>query len=209
MSEKFCAVLVRLYPSSFRRRHHEEALRLAMDRARDEKGLFPKLRLGLDLIWDLVATASMYRSPSPISPVCDAASGGFFQFVGRESPAASSLFIGLLVSMILMGTLPFVFGGSGSGGRLNFPLRPLMAQIGAPGAEARRSSDVLVTTKIDSAKRHEIILAIEAKLKEHYFDSATAKKAAQALQATEISGGFDTNTDIRDFASALTDSYGK
>jgi hypothetical protein len=205
MSEKLCAVLVRLYPSSFRQRYHEEALRLAMDRARDEKGLFPKLRLGLDLIRDLVATASMYRSPSPISPVSRAPNGELcFQFVGPESPATSSLFMGFLVSMILLGALPVGSGGSGSGGKWNFPRQPMMAQIGSQRAEPQRASDVSVTTKLDAAKRHEIILAIAAKLKEHYFDSATAKKATEVLQATEISGGFNTITDIRDFASALT-----
>jgi hypothetical protein len=176
-----------------------------MDRARDEKGLFPKLRLGLDLIRDLVATASMYRSPSPISPVSRAPNGELcFQFVGPESPATSSLFMGFLVSMILLGALPVGFGGSGSGGKWNFPRQPMMAQIASQRAEPQRASDVSGTTKLDAAKRHEIILAIATKLKEHYFDSATAKMATEALQATEISGGFNTITDIRDFVSALT-----
>jgi len=205
MSEKLCAVLVRLYPSGFRQRYHAGALRLVMDRARDEKGFVRKLQLGLDLIWDLVATASMYRLRLPISQVSRAPNGELcFQFVGPESPAALALFMGFLVSMILLVALPVVFGGSGSGRKWNFPRQPMMAQIGPQRAEPQRASDVPVATKIDAAKRHEILLAIAAKLKEHYFDSATAKKATEALQATEISGGFNSITDIRDFASTLT-----
>ena len=205
MSEKLCAALVRLYPSGFRQRYHEEALRLVMDRARDEKGLFPKLRLGLDLIRDLLATASMYRSRSPTSQISRAPNGELcFQFVGPESPAASSLFMGSLVSMILLGAFPVGFGGSRSGGKWNLPRQSVMAQIGAQRAEPQRSSGVPVATTLDAAKRHELILAITSKLKDHYFDSATATKATEALQATEISGGFNATTDIRDFASALT-----
>ena len=206
MSEKlFCAVLLRLYPSGFRHRHHEEALRLVMDRARDEKGLFPKLRLGLDLMRDLVATASIYGSRSPALQVSHAPHGELcFQFVGPESPGPSSLFMGFLVSMLLLGALPAGFGGPQSGGKWHFPRQPLIAQTGPQRAEPQRASDVPAASKIDAAKRHEIILALEAKLREHYFDSATAKRTIEALQATETSGGFNTITDIRDFASALT-----
>lgn len=205
MSEKLFAVLVQLYPSSFRQRYHEEALRLVMDRGRDEKGLFLKLRLGLDLIRDLVATASMYRSRSPISQVVRAPDGGLcFQFVGPESPGGSSLFMGFLASLIILGALPVGFGGSGSGGKWNFPRQPMMAQIGPQRAEPQHASEVPVATKIDAAKRHEIIVAIAAKLNEHYFDSAAAKRATEALQATETSGDFNTIEDVRDFASALT-----
>ncbi|MBV9771787.1 MAG: S41 family peptidase [Bryobacterales bacterium] len=205
MSEKVCDVLVRLYPSDFRQRYREEAFRLLMDRARDEKGLFPKLRLGLNLIRDLVATALIYRLRSPILQVSHAANGELcFQFVGSESPAALSLSMGLLVSMILLVALPVGLGGSGSGAKWNFPRQPIMAQLGTQRAEPQSTSEVPVSTEIDVARRHEIILAIAAKLKEHYFDSAAAKKATEALRAVEISGGFENITNIRDFASALT-----
>lgn len=53
MSEKLYRVLLGLYPSHFRRSYGDEALRLVLDRARDEKGFLSGLRLWLDLLVDL------------------------------------------------------------------------------------------------------------------------------------------------------------
>jgi Peptidase family S41 len=53
MSEKVYAWLLRLYPSNFRNLYGNEALQLFRDRARDEKGFLPRLRLWLDLLGDL------------------------------------------------------------------------------------------------------------------------------------------------------------
>jgi len=205
MSEKLCAVLVRLYPSGFRQRYGEEALRLVMDRARDEKGVLRQLRLWLDLIWDLAATAPLYGSRSPISQISRAPNGALsFQFVGRESPSAASLFVGFVASVTLLAALPLAFGGSGLGGKWNFPRRPFVAQAGPQRAEPQRAPEVPVASKLDAAKRHELIQEIAANLKDHYVDAATAKKMADALQATEISGAYNTITGSRDFASLLT-----
>ncbi len=51
MSEKMYTRLLRLYPSSFRKKYESEALQLVRDRLRDEKGCFKRVRL----CWDLVA----------------------------------------------------------------------------------------------------------------------------------------------------------
>lgn len=56
MSEKFYSLLLRLYPKQFRRTYGEEALRLVLDRARDEKGFLCGLRLWLDLLMDLAVS---------------------------------------------------------------------------------------------------------------------------------------------------------
>ena len=53
MSEKIYALLLRLFPSHFRETYGDAALQLCRDRARDERGFFPKLRLWLDLLADL------------------------------------------------------------------------------------------------------------------------------------------------------------
>ena len=54
MSEKLYSLLLKLYPIHFRRAYGDEALRLVLDRARDEKGFLRGLRLWLDLLVDFV-----------------------------------------------------------------------------------------------------------------------------------------------------------
>ena len=57
MFERFCALLLRLYPAEFRRTYGREAVQLMRDRARDERGVFLRARLLLDLAIDLFATS--------------------------------------------------------------------------------------------------------------------------------------------------------
>jgi Peptidase family S41 len=57
MSEKIYTLLLSLYPSSFRQEYGEEALQLARDRIRDERGAWRKLRLWVDLLLDLAISA--------------------------------------------------------------------------------------------------------------------------------------------------------
>jgi len=205
MSEKLCALLVRLYPWAFRQRYGEEAARLVMDRARDEKGFLRQLRLGLDLIRDLVATAPLYESRSPISQISHAPNGALsFQFVGDESPSASSLFLGFLVSLALLASLPLGFSSSESGGKWNSPRQPSMAQVAPQRAEPQRAPDRPEALKIDAAKQHELIQRIATALRDHYVDPVAAKKMAEALHAIEISGDYKTVTDGRAFAGLLT-----
>ncbi len=54
MSEKLYRILLKLYPDHFRRAYGDEALRLVLDRARDERGFRSGLRLWFDLLFDLV-----------------------------------------------------------------------------------------------------------------------------------------------------------
>lgn len=54
MSEKIYACLLRLYPPAFRRRYEEETIQLLHDRIRDEPGYLSRLRLGFDLIFDIL-----------------------------------------------------------------------------------------------------------------------------------------------------------
>lgn len=205
MSEKLWAVLLRLYPSGFRRRYDEEAWRLIRERARDEQGFFAKLRLGLDLIRDLVATTVVDWRRTSSSQVSRASAGeNIFQFVEPEIPGTSALFIGSLVTTILLGALPVGISGSGNSGNGNFSRHPIIVQITPQRGETQRPSSASTATKIDVGKRHELIENTAAKLKDHYFDPATAQKAGDALRATETRGGFDTIADIRDLAAALT-----
>jgi hypothetical protein len=73
MSEKIYACLLRLFPSYFREAYGDEALQLFRDRAHEEKGFFPRVRLWLDLLADLASRShastamSGQRSPAPRS----------------------------------------------------------------------------------------------------------------------------------------------
>ena len=63
MSEKIFTRLLRLYPSSFRKKYEGEALQLIRDRLRDERGFFKRARLWWDLLADvLTALPSAYRN---------------------------------------------------------------------------------------------------------------------------------------------------
>jgi len=63
MSEKIYACLLRLYPPAFRRRYEQETLQLLRDRLRDESGFIRRLRLGVDLLADMIgALPQAYRN---------------------------------------------------------------------------------------------------------------------------------------------------
>ena len=67
MSEKLYAFFLRLYPAHFRDEYGDEALRLFSDRARDEKGFLPRLRLWFDLLFDLTISLphEYFHLPAP------------------------------------------------------------------------------------------------------------------------------------------------
>ncbi|WP_109487494.1 hypothetical protein [Occallatibacter savannae] len=75
MSEKIYAFLLRLYPSAFRKRYEQETMQLLRDRIRDEPGAFPRLRLSLELIVDVMQSLPQaYRNSyaevaSPVAAV--------------------------------------------------------------------------------------------------------------------------------------------
>ena len=201
MSEKFCMFLVRLYPSGFRQRYGEEALRLVRERAREEKGVLRQLRLWFDLIRDLVTIIPQYGVQPPISQISRASEGALsFVFVGEEAPSAMSLFVGCLVSLTLLAVFPLAIGSPRSAGKWTFARVPL-AQVTSLRPDSASASDVRT---LDAAMRHQVIEEITANLKEHYFDAAMAKQMAAALQANESARIYNTITDSRDFAILLT-----
>jgi len=65
MSERLYSLLLKLYPNHFRRAYGDEALRLVLDRARDEKGFLCRLRLWLDLLVDLAISLPREYSKAP------------------------------------------------------------------------------------------------------------------------------------------------
>ena len=135
MSEKIYAWLLRLYPSRFRERYGNEAVQLFRDRARNEKGLLLKLRLWLDLLFDLAI--SVPRAHRSLKPALIGNSGSqladgipSFRLLEEESLRPGTILFGGALSL---GTLVafWVFINLAA----NYPIRrSSVAQGNPPGA---------------------------------------------------------------------------
>src|SRR5437868_13009952 len=71
-SAKLYSFLLKLYPNHFRREYGDEALRLVLDRARDEKGFLCGLRLWFDLLADLAISLPREYSKAPATRIAKA-----------------------------------------------------------------------------------------------------------------------------------------
>jgi Peptidase family S41 len=104
MSEKFYALLLRLFPSRFHQSYGEDALQLFRDRVRDESGFTPRLRLWLDLLSDLLISVPrqyFYAQPELLSAPADqslAASPAFY-ILGKDRPRPGALAFGAVLSL--------------------------------------------------------------------------------------------------------------
>jgi hypothetical protein len=117
MSEKIYVWLLRFFPSHFREAYGEDALQLFRDRARDEKGFLPSLRLWLDLLADLAI--SVPREYFYAEPELMAASGqrlgstpSFYVF-GDESPRPGALLLGSVLSLAALATFSVLLSHGG------------------------------------------------------------------------------------------------
>lgn len=109
MSERIYRWLLRLYPASFREKFGKEALQLFRDRARDEKGFAPRLRLWLDLVADLAISIPReyyYFEPELVGASADHRLGGIPSFVVIEggSPRPGALLSGGVLTMLVLTT---------------------------------------------------------------------------------------------------------
>jgi hypothetical protein len=205
MSEKIYARLLRLYPSRFRAAWGDEALQLFRDRMRDETGLFPRLRLWLDLLVDLlVSLPGEHRHPHQVP----AAGGGApsFELLEPAPLRFGSLVFGGALSMAAFGACSFLINQAGRYQPLTRPssglenAAALMAideptpATQAPGAAA----------EVDSVERHRLVEAAAANLKQYYVDRAVGLKTAEALLAHQMRGDDNTATDGQSFADLLT-----
>jgi len=129
MSEKIYALLLRLFPSPFREAYGEEALQLFRDRARDEQGFFPGVRLWLDLLTDLAW--SVPREYFHVQPALIGASAyrrldglPLFFILEDESPRLGALLLGSAFSLAAVSTIFVLISQVGS----YHPFRPWTAQ---------------------------------------------------------------------------------
>ena len=100
MFERFCALLLRIYPAGFRRAYGREAVQLVRDRARHERGVFLRARLLLDLAIDLFATWRHGWQPgTAITARIDGAPR--FDIIEVHGPRPEALAAGMLTSMLM------------------------------------------------------------------------------------------------------------
>lgn len=193
MSKKIYAWLLRLYPAHFRRVYGEDALQLLRDRARDEKGFLPKLRLWLDLAADLAVSVASPRwrvadrQPLPAAPC--------FQILANETPRRAALLSGFLISLATLGALPFLVSHSGGyAGSSGLALEPLRS-ADRPPAKSPLPQRVEI---------QEVIEAITVTLRKNYIDAEVAQKMASTLAAHEKAGDYRMVRDTSAFADLVT-----
>jgi len=220
MSEKLYALLLRLYPSHFREEYGREALQLFHDRARDERGFFARVRLWLDLLFDL--TVSLPREylhiPSPrVAASAPQRLNGLpaFYFLQNESPRPSALLLGGIFSLVALTTcwvsLNQVHSAANSGASQFAAARNERESGRTESAQttprAAASSAVPALTQagaMDPAERKHILAGTIANLKEHYIDRGAAQRMADALAMHEKHGDYNAVTDRAAFAALLT-----
>lgn len=113
MSEKIYARLLRLYPSSFRKKYEGEALQLIRDRLRDETGFFRRARLGWDLLIDVtVGLPQAYQNSYAVTEATSLSpnSEGIpsFRVLGKEPLRPGSILVGGTLSLAALGAFVFV-----------------------------------------------------------------------------------------------------
>ena len=104
MSEKIFTRLLRLYPSSFRKKYEGEALQLIRDRLRDERGLFKRARLWWDLLTDVLsALPSAYRNSYAVTEAAplslNPAGIPSFKILEEEPLGLGSVLVGSTLSL--------------------------------------------------------------------------------------------------------------
>ena len=140
MSEKIYTRLLRLYPSSFRRRYEGEALQLIRDRFRDETGFLKRARLWWDLMSDvLVGLPQAYwnsngtTEAASLSPNAEGIPS--FKVLDEEPIGRGSILLGSTLSSATIVAFGFLLSRSithlpvpGSNGRMS-PIEAVVERL--------------------------------------------------------------------------------
>ena len=222
MSEKLYAFFLRLYPAHFRQEYGDEALQLFRDRARDERGFFPRLRLWFDLFFDV--TVSLPREylhlPAPRTvPSALRRLPGIpaFHVLQDEPVRPGALFFGGVLSCVALTTCWVALN------QIHRPETPNASSSSGPSyaAAAPRHSDssssrrrfsayrgnrsFAPTQPLGDSERKRIISSVADTLKQHYADRAAAQKTADTFLAREKRGEYDDISDRAMLAAVMTD----
>src|SRR5215813_4414908 len=107
MSEKFYALLLRLYPAQFREDYGNEAMQLFRDRLEDERGFFPRLRLWFDLVRDLTISIprEYFRPTAPRAVASGSAIYPGLHVIEDEPLRFGALLSGGILSVLAISTM--------------------------------------------------------------------------------------------------------
>jgi hypothetical protein len=233
MSEKIYAWLLRVYPASFRERYGEEALQLFRDRAHDETGFIPRLRLWLDLLADLAISVPReyyYFEPELVGASADQRLGGIPSFVVIEggSPRPGALLSGGVLTMLVLTTCSIFLSQAGNyaprrtftassqshrykdsaafGGQAS-PTATDSSESSQPQTqqpEDAANGGIIRAAKVDATERRRVIHGAVANLKRYYVYPEIAQKTSDALLAHEKNGDYDAVASGEAFAGLLT-----
>lgn len=216
MSEKLYSRLFRLFPSHFRNTHGDEALQLFRDRARDETGFFPRVRLWFDLIIDLtISVPREYgRSGTVLTPATVQVLDGVptFALLTEEHLSFGPLSLGGTLALLMLAAFPIVFNvpkndPAMSAGVLSHSQNHSgIHQRGSSQSAAQQATNGIAggSWKSDPAELRHVLDATVVNLKEHYVDTDVARKLTDVLRTHEQRGDYDGLPDGARFADLVT-----
>ncbi len=194
MFERFCALLLRLYPAEFRRTYGREAVQLMRDRARDERGVFLRARLLMDLALDLFAISLRgWQAARPSLVRIDGAPR--FDIIEVHGLRPQALAAGILTSILLFAGFTLLF-------QATKPTKTPAQLSEGPGSEVPASdADEFDPRAVatDPESGHKLIAAIALNLRQLYFDRAIGQQLADAVLVHETKGEYeplDTGADL-------------
>jgi hypothetical protein len=216
MSEKLFVLLLRLYPSQFRRAYGDEALQLFRDRARHETGFCSVMRLWFDLLADF-ATSLPHEylharvALADLTAVGKVAGVPSFFVLSDKPPRAAALVWGSVLSVVLMATLSLslIYASrhvheAGSLFGEQQPHSPFSQQAGPQETAEDTRAGAHMRDELDSAERRRIVDATIQDLQQHYVSADVAQKTSASLLAHEQNGDDDRASDGVTFSAMLT-----
>jgi hypothetical protein len=178
MFERFCVLLLRLYPSEFRRAYGHDAAQLIRDRARHERGFVKRVRLLIDLSADLFAISLRgWHAARPLLANVTSRDGTpRFDIIEVSGPRPEALAIEMLMSTLMFASFALLFQSR--------PFPPAPVQLGDGSASAPAGFE-------SGGSAEPLIATIAENLKQRCFDRAVGQQLADALLAHDKNGAFD------------------
>lgn len=162
MSDRIFAVLLRLYPASFREKYRDEALQLYRDRLRDETGAFRKIRLFCDLLCDAVASQPHAWRNSYTHVIAPSLAPGnqaapLFRMLEKEPLRPVAVFFGSTLSFLALVafgavmSLPSPFRPGSSFGKPLSPIESVLQRVNRTAAQNNSDKAVAVGSLADAS----------------------------------------------------------